>query len=963
MGLWSFLPTNQQLFGQGESCVLTYRQLEQKIKKKGVSALPEVIEGLQNLAESCESELRKRDDDTLALIHHKRGVYAFLTKDFSQALEANQTALHWRLTAQTPDPIKISHSHLNLAKAYDQLKYFNEVKRHLRIALDSLQGQDANKWKGESCFELGSVLIQVHDYYPALDYLKQALGYYEQLPNNKRKERYLAKTHLHQGIVFEHLQMPDSALYHYQAAKIKYQTLGMQTSITRYWVNYAKIYYEKEKWQEALFAYHKADSLLDLANVGNIDLQRSRIYNGIGMCQLYLGNPKEAREYLQKTLQIRQTLFGESYHASFVQVYENLGELAEKVGKPELALDYYQQAILQALPGFRAQKMVDYPNISDTTFVLGDYNILLRLLQTKAKLLVRQAAIQANPQIYQESALAHYQQADRLLFRMRREQIEVNSRLFWVEKGRSLYEPAISLAVQLGDLAEAFRLAERSKASVLLTGIRGQQAANLSLANAQLLETEKALNADIYAAEIRLEQGLSQQPPASANEIAALRDSVTFRRLAFYRFVSALKTQNPTYLHSKYEDGVASIQEVQTYLQKQQPATTLIQWFVGEQKVFAFVVQPDKAFSYQLDPQPTLIQDLLNLSMEAGTGQEVGRLNTYRSLGYEAFSYLLGPAVEQGITDRLLIIPDGQLARLPFEALLTEQTAAKYISQFPFLLRKYTCGYAYSASVLLQVQARPNQGPDEGILGVAPIHFRQVHGLKDLPGTQEEIAYLIDAWGGTPLVEREANRQKVWAAMQTHQVLHFATHAFAAPDVGTPYIVLADTILSLPEIYTLQTPAELVVLSACLTQAGQLHKGEGIMSLTRAFRYVGVPSCVASFWQANDLSTSDIIKGFYAYLKEGYSKDEALRQAKLDFIESSANSTWQYGATPFYWAHLIHTGDSRPMELGGQKGWLPTWGIAIALGMLLVGGLIWFVFRPKPYQNVQLHEVVVNAKK
>ena len=96
--------------------------------------------------------------------------------------------------------------------------------------------------------------------------------------------------------------------------------------------------------------------------------------------------------------------------------------------------------------------------------------------------------------------------------------------------------------------------------------------------------------------------------------------------------------------------------------------------------------------------------------------------------------------------------------------------------------------------------------------------------------------------------------------------------------------------------------ADLVVLSACETGLGKEVKGEGLMSLMRAFMYAGASSVVISLWNVNDESASDLMIRFYRNLKTGMSKGEALRQAQLETINDNG--------FPFFWAPFILVGKS-----------------------------------------------------
>ncbi|NET34653.1 MAG: CHAT domain-containing protein, partial [Cyanothece sp. SIO1E1] len=127
---------------------------------------------------------------------------------------------------------------------------------------------------------------------------------------------------------------------------------------------------------------------------------------------------------------------------------------------------------------------------------------------------------------------------------------------------------------------------------------------------------------------------------------------------------------------------------------------------------------------------------------------------------------------------------------------------------------------------------------------------------------------------------------------------------------------------------------DLAVLSACNTGSGQLVKGDGVLSLSKGFVHAGCPSAVMSLWSVDDFSTSEIMIDFYDYLKKGYTKDEALRKAKLDFI-ASADKVKKH---PFFWAAFVQMGDPVALDLGQVR--IP-WNLLIVISTLaVIGGYI-----------------------
>jgi CHAT domain-containing protein len=112
-----------------------------------------------------------------------------------------------------------------------------------------------------------------------------------------------------------------------------------------------------------------------------------------------------------------------------------------------------------------------------------------------------------------------------------------------------------------------------------------------------------------------------------------------------------------------------------------------------------------------------------------------------------------------------------------------------------------------------------------------------------------------------------------------------------------------DGLLEFQEITQLSLSAVLVTLSACDTANGKLEGEEGIDGLAEAFLLAGAKSVVGALWDVDDSATESLMKAFYSHLAQGQDKAFALRQAKLDYLQRSANSS------PVYWAPFTLIGD------------------------------------------------------
>ncbi|HLJ86070.1 MAG TPA: CHAT domain-containing protein [Candidatus Angelobacter sp.] len=190
--------------------------------------------------------------------------------------------------------------------------------------------------------------------------------------------------------------------------------------------------------------------------------------------------------------------------------------------------------------------------------------------------------------------------------------------------------------------------------------------------------------------------------------------------------------------------------------------------------------------------------------------------------------------------------------------------------------------------------------------------------LARLPFTQQEalaIMATVEPGQGMAALGFDADRAKATSPeLANYRVVHFATHGLLDnqhPELSGLVFSLFDRkgeqqngFLKLEDIYNLNLPADLVVLSACETGLGKYFQGEGLVGLTRGFMYAGAKRVVASLWRVNDVATSELMGRFYnAMFHEGLSPSAALRKAQLQMLQQER---WQ---SPYYWAAFVLQGD------------------------------------------------------
>ncbi len=427
--------------------------------------------------------------------------------------------------------------------------------------------------------------------------------------------------------------------------------------------------------------------------------------------------------------------------------------------------------------------------------------------------------------------------------------------------------------------------------------------------------------------------------------------------------LQVLERDYPDYYDLKYTTSVISVAEVQQELGDDQ---ALLEYLIGDTSLFVFVVKPDTYLVKKI-PRDSLLDEQVLAFTEAlqgcpdalaGDCDPIAQRDLRRELGHGLYQQLIAP-VEDLLPERLVIVPDGELGYLPFEALLSQPTTTNQYDTWPFWLQEKIISYAFSATLWREMKQREHrEAPSKSLLAIAPPFegttrqfatrgaYRSGY-FGPIESTREEVAAIQQLLGGDAFLDTAATLANFRKLAWDYRILHFATHgkvmedprysllAFHGPQDS---VFLSDTMLRgiaglyLADLYNLQLNADLVVLSACETGIGRLYRGEGIASLARGFTYAGAKSLVPSLWAVNDGSTAQLMEAFYEYLAAGLPKDEALRQAKQDLLKRGL-------ADPNLWAGFVLMGDTAPIR---QRSWGWVWWVLGGVIVLFASYYLWW---------------------
>jgi CHAT domain-containing protein len=306
----------------------------------------------------------------------------------------------------------------------------------------------------------------------------------------------------------------------------------------------------------------------------------------------------------------------------------------------------------------------------------------------------------------------------------------------------------------------------------------------------------------------------------------------------------------------------------------------------------------------------------------------------YDQRAAQVMRMLFGPLEVRVRTARqIVIVPDGALHYVPFEALRT--TVGKY------LVEGSAVSYVPSASALGEMlagfQSQPAPRPMD-LLAYGDPAFRGASGapgatgpaervraayersglrMEPLPGSRDEVLAIGALYRPDRrklVLGNKATESSVKSEpLARYRRIHFASHAVLderQPSrsgvvlAATPLASDEDGILRMNEIMTLKLDADLVTLSACQTGLGKLIRGEGMVGLTRAFLYAGARRVVVSLWQVNDIATAQLMKRFYSEMNHGAAPQDALRTARLAMLHAD-QVAWRH---PYYWAPFVVVG-------------------------------------------------------
>ena len=700
------------------------------------------------------------------------------------------------------------------------------------------------------------------------------------------------------GNLYLELGTPDKALENYRASQQAFKATGEAENEANSLIGTGWALRRAGNPRAALLEYEKARLLLPE--------ESWNLLHSIGVVQIDLGKPQTALPPLEKALEIARTNRDRSREAATLLA---LGSAYAGVGQSDKAMESLQGAI-------SVGSEIGYQSV-----------VALSLLQRS--LLGRDKGSL-------EGALADVENALTVIESTRRNLAGDQLRTGFFAAKKAYYALDIDLLLKLdrsqpgrGYSARALEASERARARGLLDLLAEGRIDIRQGLDPDLRQREEDLGDQISRVQRELRTGGAK--PERLGDLRAERDALEARR---EQLEVEIQTKNKKYAEVRYPVPL-NLDEIQRQVLDDQ--TALLEYVLAERSSTLFVITREGIRTYELPASQEITRKVLRLR---GALEQESFLKgkDYLETAFALYHDLVAPA-STALTGKssLLIVPDGALYYIPFEALLSAPADQPNYRELPYLLRRFSIAYVPSASVLAGLReprqetattqrkevvafapfANSGKGPvtRSGAKGSSPDAAEGRWSFQALPASRREVDEIAGLYPGAALrfVGDEADEATLThdpAVAAAHR-LHFATHAQIDehhPEYSA--LVLAekageDGLLQVREIFNLRLSAEMAVLSACETALGKEITGEGLVGLTRAFFYAGVPSLVVSLWNVVDGPTPDLMLDFYKNLDRLQNKARALQGSKLAMIDRGTYSH------PSYWAPFILLGEPR----------------------------------------------------
>ncbi|MBC7524629.1 MAG: CHAT domain-containing protein [Flavobacterium sp.] len=429
-------------------------------------------------------------------------------------------------------------------------------------------------------------------------------------------------------------------------------------------------------------------------------------------------------------------------------------------------------------------------------------------------------------------------------------------------------------------LEKAFQLAETQKASVLKANVSN----NLSLSRDEKLIKTQLQNQNTII--------IKEQEKQENASISIINKAIKKQNELMLLLKSNSKNNKST------GDATFNLKDLFAKLESQK--AMLVSYFLGDKTYYIFTVEKNR-----ISLKSAIYNDQSKLEIRKfidffGVSDAItNNVDEYTKTGFKVYKMLGLP--NSNFYQKLVILPDGILHFLPFEALITQESTTTNFAKINYLVKSFTIGYFNSA--LFYLDSKPVEKNNPQVLGMFPIFENSP---LELTYSKTELKAIQDNFTGKFLVGSTATFANFKKDASNYDILHLSTHGSSGSVENPASIKFYDQEIAYSELYNLDIKASLVVLSACETGLGKLYSQEGALSISRGFQMAGAQNLLFSLWKVNDYTTSVLMEKFYKNCAKQMSYFESNHQSKLDYL--SDNTISNSKKSPYYWSAFVYYG-------------------------------------------------------
>ncbi len=892
-------------------------------------------------------------DEDMGALSHKLGVYQYLNGDLGPASRSVSIAIGFRSQTGGYD---LANSYYLRAAVNRELRNLTPAKEDLAVAIQAWEqlsagGDQKSAGKlADAYFEMVKTLNLQGDYALALVFWDKV---YNQISGDPLQLPQLFNTrgaiHGNRGEYSAAIQYFTRALQTAERLPVPDETFEAEVSN-----NLCVAYLKKKDLPNARRFGEQAVRLFQdlFADTQYPYFQQEKSNAQASLLTVYSlqGNETLVQQTFNSALEAGLIAWGSAKHPRIAQLYFNRATHYFARNGPVQALEDIDRAIV-CLDRFN-----DDPNrFSIRNGVVSDPLLLLDILGLKAAILGGNAGAR-DP----ERAMTVFLQIDSLAAGILNAYRGAGSKYTLLQKTKQYYDQACQLALQAFEdsgadrwLETAYQFASRNKALTLVQGINDENAKRFAGVPDKTLNNERKIKRAIYDLENQLQA--VEQAAGNSGQVSVLKDSLFLLKTQYLRFIENLEKSFPAYFELKFAfQEPLDLNIIRSGLKEQE---LLIEYFFGASAIYVFYISREDVNHFSIGKNEELVRAFRQFRQGSNGAASVNKHN-FETAAYLIYSRLLRPALEDKKPGKLIIIPDDELLTIPFEALLTAPAGQYEGKKPPFLLKDYSIRYVYSNRLIAPgsgSRQRKKAAKRFAGFGLEYDDFT-LNGVEKVMGfpldsvflsrtagkleySDDEVLEVAGILDGQTWVNGEATLHNFLNSAPNYRIIHLAMHNVINKDnplnstlVFSRTADSTEFLLKTADLFWLQLKADLAVLSACNTGMDLEEQGDGFRSMAQGFLYAGCDGIVASLWNASDRSSRDILVHFYRFLEEGKSKDEALRLAKLRYLEE-APPTFSY---PFYWSHFVLIGDPGPLSGAGFR--KP--GTLLPASLLVLAGLL-----------------------